>query len=182
MPYLWKKVQDEMVDEKNINKKSINIILVPSQRYQDSRHLLQNPKVPRNVMGFSNRAQRFTGSNYLDVDSPLKSCSRQVGAVKVTWPGEHVNSYQNLLWTEHNLIFTFFVFSFQSCISPDSSFSWSVTNIFDTPTDKDSNILGGEEDTCRYGGVGPWGGTGQHQSCKKCKSQGPPDAQNIQAI
>ena len=23
-------------------------------------------------MGFSNRAQRFTGSNYLDVDSPLK--------------------------------------------------------------------------------------------------------------
>ena len=34
---------------KNINKKSLNIILVPSQRYQDSRHLLQNPKVPRNV-------------------------------------------------------------------------------------------------------------------------------------
>ena len=24
-------------------------------------------------MGFSNRAQRFTGPNYLDVDSPLKS-------------------------------------------------------------------------------------------------------------
>ena len=24
------------------------------------------------VIGFSNRAQRFTGSNYLDVDSPLK--------------------------------------------------------------------------------------------------------------
>ena len=76
MSHLWKKVQEEMVDEKNINKKSINIILVPSQRYQDSRHLLQNPKVPRNLMGFSNRAQRFTGSNYLDVDSPFqKKCS-----------------------------------------------------------------------------------------------------------
>ena len=49
----------------------MNIISVPSQRYQDSRHFLQNPKVPRSVMGFSNRAQRFTGSNYLDVDSPL---------------------------------------------------------------------------------------------------------------
>ena len=50
----------------------MNNILVPSQRYQDSRHLLQNPKVPRRVMGFSNRAKRYTGSNYLDVDSPLR--------------------------------------------------------------------------------------------------------------
>ena len=55
---------------KHMQKKH-RYILVPSQRYQDSRNLLQNPKVPRNVMGFSNRAQRFTGSNYLDVDSPL---------------------------------------------------------------------------------------------------------------
>ena len=47
-------------------------ILVPSQRYQDSRHLLQNPTDPNYVMSFSNHAQRFTGSNYLDVDSPLK--------------------------------------------------------------------------------------------------------------
>ena len=31
---------------KNINKKSKNIVLVPSQRYQDSRDFLQNPKVP----------------------------------------------------------------------------------------------------------------------------------------
>ena len=73
MSHLWKKVQDEMVDEKTLTKKEEkNIVLVPSQRYQDSRHLLQNPKVPRNVMGFSNRAQRFTGPNYLDVDSPLQ--------------------------------------------------------------------------------------------------------------
>ena len=64
MSHLWKKVQDEKVDEKILSK-NINNILVPSQRYQDSRHLLQNPKVPRNVMGFSNRAQTFTPLNYL---------------------------------------------------------------------------------------------------------------------
>ena len=52
-------------------------ILVPSQRYQDSRHLLQNPTVPNYVMSFSNRAQIFTGSNYLDVDSPLKQDESQ---------------------------------------------------------------------------------------------------------
>ena len=52
-------------------QKKHNDILVPSQRYQDSRHLLQNPKFPNYVMGFSNLAQRFTGSNYLDVDSPF---------------------------------------------------------------------------------------------------------------
>ena len=73
MSHLWNKVRDDMVDEKNIYKKSMNIISVPSQGYQDSRHLLQNPKVPRSVMGFSNCAQRFTGSNYLDVDSPFNS-------------------------------------------------------------------------------------------------------------
>ena len=73
MSHLWKKVQDEMADEKTFTKKNIKIILVPSQRYKDSGHILQNPKIPRNVMGFSNRAQRFTGSNYLDVDSPFFS-------------------------------------------------------------------------------------------------------------
>ena len=37
MSHLWKKVQDEMVDEKT-KQKIINIILVPSQRIQDSKH------------------------------------------------------------------------------------------------------------------------------------------------
>ena len=50
-------------------------ILVPCQRYQDSRHILQNPTVPNYVLGFSNCAQRFTGSNYLDVDTPLEAQS-----------------------------------------------------------------------------------------------------------
>ena len=48
-----------------------NHILVPSRRYQDSRHLLQNLKVPKSVMGFNNHAQRSTPPYYLDVDNPL---------------------------------------------------------------------------------------------------------------
>ena len=35
-------------------------ILVPSQKYQDLRHILQNQKVPENVMGFNNHSQRVT--------------------------------------------------------------------------------------------------------------------------
>ena len=67
---------------KNIYKKSINIILLPSQ----------NPKVPRNVMGFMNRAQISTGSNYLDVDSPFLRTAWQslehglhLGSTKSFW-------------------------------------------------------------------------------------------------
>ena len=47
------------------------LILVLGQRYQDSTHLLQNPKVPKNVMGFNIHTQRFTGFNYMDVENPL---------------------------------------------------------------------------------------------------------------
>ena len=59
----------------------MKIILVSSQTYQNSRHLLQNPKVPRNVMGFSNRAQRFTGPNYLDVDNPFGHIPKMEGGI-----------------------------------------------------------------------------------------------------
>ena len=45
--------------------------LVPGRRYRDSRHLLQNPKAPKNVMGFINRIQRSTPPYYLDVDNPF---------------------------------------------------------------------------------------------------------------
>ena len=34
--------------------------------------------LPRYVMSFSNRAQRFTGSNYLEVDSPLENKEKVV--------------------------------------------------------------------------------------------------------
>ena len=55
---------------KHIQIKHENI-LVPGQRYQDSRHLFQNPKVSKNIMGFNNHAQRSTPPYYLDVDNPL---------------------------------------------------------------------------------------------------------------
>ena len=51
-------------------QKKHKYILVPSQNYQDSKQILQNTTDPNYVMSFSNRTQRFTGSNYLRVDSP----------------------------------------------------------------------------------------------------------------
>ena len=47
-------------------------ILVPGRRYQDSRHILQNPKVFKNIMGFNNHEHRSTPPYYLDVDNPLE--------------------------------------------------------------------------------------------------------------
>ena len=44
-------------------------ILVLGRRYQDSTHLLQNPKVSKTVMGFNNHAQISTPPYYLDVDN-----------------------------------------------------------------------------------------------------------------
>ena len=49
MSHVWKKVQDEMLDEKTFTKKALTLF------------------------GFSNRARRFTGSNYLNVDSPFQA-------------------------------------------------------------------------------------------------------------
>ena len=70
MSNAWKMIQEKKEMAKHMQKRH-KYILVPSQRYQDSRHLLQNPTVPNNVVSFNNRAQRFTGSNYLDVESPF---------------------------------------------------------------------------------------------------------------
>ena len=70
MSNVWKTIQEKKEITKHMQKKH-NDILVPSQRYQDSRHLLKNPTFPNYVMGFNNHAQRFTGSNYLNVDSPF---------------------------------------------------------------------------------------------------------------
>ena len=60
----------ELQQQKNMQIKHKHI-MVPGQRYQDSRHLLQNTKVLKNVMGFNNHAQRSTPPHYLDVDNPL---------------------------------------------------------------------------------------------------------------
>ena len=70
MSNVWKMIQEKKEIAKHMQKNHKHI-LVPSQRYQDSRHLLQNPRGPNYVMSFSNCAQRFTESNYLDVDSPF---------------------------------------------------------------------------------------------------------------
>ena len=53
-------------------KKLQTFFLVPSQRYKNFRHLFQNQKNHQSVMGFSNRAQRFTTPYQLDVDSPFQ--------------------------------------------------------------------------------------------------------------
>ena len=49
LPYLWKKFQDEMVHEKTFTNKAQYFFLVSSRRYQDFRHIWQNPKVPENL-------------------------------------------------------------------------------------------------------------------------------------
>ena len=51
-------------------------ILVPGQRYQDSRHLIQNRQVSKSVMGFNNHAQRSTPPYYLEVENPLPQKSQ----------------------------------------------------------------------------------------------------------
>ena len=60
------------IESQNTCKQSTSIFWVPGRRYQDSRHLLLNPKVPKNVIGFNNHAQRSTTPYYLYVDNPLK--------------------------------------------------------------------------------------------------------------
>ena len=65
LKHSYVKYEENYSRKKGNRKKKHEHILVPSPRYQDSRHLLQNPKDPRNVMGFSNCAQTFTPLNYL---------------------------------------------------------------------------------------------------------------------
>ena len=62
--------------------KQMKHILVPGRRYQDSRHLLQNPKVSKIVMGFNNYAQRSTQPYYLDVVNPLLLAKRLRFAIR----------------------------------------------------------------------------------------------------
>ena len=48
------KFQDEIVTEKTFTKKAQHFFGVSSLRYQDFRNILQNPKVPKNVIGSNN--------------------------------------------------------------------------------------------------------------------------------
>ena len=65
MSNVWKMIQEKNFFSKHMQKKH-NHIMVPSQIHQDYRHILQNPTLLNYVMGFSNCAQRFTGSIYLE--------------------------------------------------------------------------------------------------------------------
>ena len=56
--------------------KKHKLIYDPSQRYQDSRHIFQNPKVHQSVMGLSNHAQSFTTPYYLYVNSSFKKLKK----------------------------------------------------------------------------------------------------------
>ena len=70
MSNVWKMIQEKKGNCKPCAKKALAYFGSQSKisRFQTS---FINPTVP-NYVGFSNRAQRFTGSNYLDVDSPFK--------------------------------------------------------------------------------------------------------------
>ena len=52
MSNVWKMIQEKKEIAKHMPKKHKHS-LVPIQRYQDSRHLLQNPTVPNYVIDFS---------------------------------------------------------------------------------------------------------------------------------
>ena len=64
MSYLWKKVHDEMVNDKTFTKQHKHNFGSQSKisRFQT---YFTNHKVPRNFMGFSDRAHTFTPLNYL---------------------------------------------------------------------------------------------------------------------
>ena len=53
-------------------------ILVLNQKYQDSQHLLQDPKFSENVIGFDYHAQRSTPPYYLGLKKPLKKILKMV--------------------------------------------------------------------------------------------------------
>ena len=55
MSHLWKKVQDEIVHQRTFTKKAPIFCVAPCRRYQDTIHILQHPKLPRNTVGFNNR-------------------------------------------------------------------------------------------------------------------------------
>ena len=62
--------------EKYFREKKGNHKTHVQKKYQHFRHLVHNPTVPKNVMGFSNHAERFTGPNYLEVNSVDNSASK----------------------------------------------------------------------------------------------------------
>ena len=87
---------------KNLWKKSKYNILVPNERYQDFWQLLQNPKFHKNVLGFSNHAQRFTPPHYLDVDNPFKVKGFWIFLQKSIVGEGHSKAIQGVMWSYLN--------------------------------------------------------------------------------
>ena len=56
---------------KKINKKAHTLFWFPVKDIKISDSFYKNPKFPKNVLGFSNHAQRFIPPYYLDVDNPF---------------------------------------------------------------------------------------------------------------
>ena len=85
MSHVWKIFQEKKKIAKHMQIKHKHI-LVPGQRYQDSIHLLQNPKVFKNVMVFNNHAKRSTPPYHLDVDNPLgKGSKKKRQIIHILW-------------------------------------------------------------------------------------------------
>ena len=55
--HMWKRVQNEMLDEKNpLQKKALTLFWVPVRDIKIPDIFLKKNLISRNVMGFSNRA------------------------------------------------------------------------------------------------------------------------------
>ena len=72
LSHVWKRVQNEMADEKTLAKKAQAFFWFLVKDIQIPEHFFQNPKVHHSIIGFSNRTHRFTTPYYLDVDSPFR--------------------------------------------------------------------------------------------------------------
>ena len=67
MSNVWKIHEENTENHETLAKKHKDF-LVPSQRYQDFRHILENPKIPKNSMGFNyhNQSHKTTEDQALN--------------------------------------------------------------------------------------------------------------------
>ena len=90
---MWEIFKENKNENHKKYAKKHKIFFGSNWSYQDPWHILQNPKLPKNIIGFSSHAQKFTGPNYLDVDSAVFYCA----CLQLFWPriinykvGKHV--------------------------------------------------------------------------------------------
>ena len=80
-----KKFQDEIVHQKTFSKKAPYSVGASCGRYQDIRHILQNPKLPGNTKGFNNHnlfhktmKHRALGKNAQQLPSMLSNLFKKI--------------------------------------------------------------------------------------------------------